>query len=329
MKRMTWMMASLALMGCGGGLEVTKVDAAYRKPSNVAMFFTVHTRGGEPVPGLEAEDFRIYEDDVLVSPDESQQTIINQEVAAEHYTLLLVDMSGSITESDEVPLIQEAAQTFASTVEDHQQVAVFAFDGSEEIHPIQPFTRSDAAGEAGISRLSGFRAKDPSTNLYGAIVQAIDELDAAMDEADDSTLTFGTVVVFTDGTDRAARVSYADMDEALDEAGNDVFAIGVGNEIDEDVLSDIGRDGHVFVSNSAEIEHAFEDIGEAIVGHTQSYYLLSYCSPARAGTHEVTVEAVTEDASGDLSYEFDAEGFGPNCNPDRPPPFRPEPKPEE
>ncbi|MFW6087521.1 MAG: vWA domain-containing protein, partial [Myxococcota bacterium] len=246
-----------------------------------------------------------------------------------HYTLLLVDMSGSITESDEVPLIQEAAQTFASTVEDHQQVAVFAFDGSEEIHPIQPFTRSDAAGEAGISRLSGFRAKDPSTNLYGAIVQAIDELDAAMDEADDSTLTFGTVVVFTDGTDRAARVSYADMDEALDDAGNDVFAIGVGNEIDEDVLSDIGRDGHVFVSNSAEIEHAFEDIGEAIVGHTQSYYLLSYCSPARAGTHEVTVEAVTEDASGDLSYEFDAEGFGPNCNPDRPPPFRPEPKPEE
>ena len=43
-----------------------------------------------------------------MSVHESQQTIINPEVAAEHYTLLLVDMSGSVTESDQVPLLVTA-----------------------------------------------------------------------------------------------------------------------------------------------------------------------------------------------------------------------------
>lgn len=315
------MVMGLCLTGCGGGLELTKVDAAYKRPSNVALFFTVHTRGEDPVPGLSEDDFRIYEDDALISPDESKQTIVSQEVAAEHYTLLLVDMSGSVTESDDVDLIVDAAQSFTSSLESHQRVAVYAFDGSEEIHPMQRFTRSGGAGAAGLSRLRGFRPKDPSTNLYGALVRGVEELENAM-AGSDAALTFGTLVVFTDGTDRAARVTYAEMDDILDEADHDVFAIGVGNEIDEDKLSDIGREGHVFVSNSAEIQRAFEEVSENIIGYTQSYYLLSYCSPARAGTHEVTVEAVTEEASGSLTYEFDAEGFGPGCDPSQPPPFR-------
>jgi len=61
----------LGLTACGSGLQLTRVDAAHATPSNVAMFFTVDTREGTPVPGLTAEDFRIYEDDSLVSVDES------------------------------------------------------------------------------------------------------------------------------------------------------------------------------------------------------------------------------------------------------------------
>lgn len=308
--------AALALLAGCAGLQLTKIDAAYQPPSNVAVFFTVDTRDGEPVPGLEATDFRIYEDGRLVSVDESQQTIVNPEVAAEHYTLLLVDMSGSVTESDQVPMIVEAAQSFASTLEGYQKVAVYAFDGSEEIFPIQRFRASGG----GIGRLAGFRTRDPSTNLNGAIVQATDALDAALEEGD-TPLRFGTLVVFTDGTDRAARVAEGEMISRLDDSGYDVFAIGVGNEIDEGVLNDIGRSGYVFIRDSAAIAAAFETISEQIVGYTQRFYLLSYCSPARAGMHEVTVEATHGELSGDLSYEFDATGFGPRCNPSQPPPF--------
>lgn len=304
------------MAGCAG-LRLTLVEAAHQQPSNVAMFFTVDTRDGEPLAGLTAADFRIYEDGQLVSPDESKQTIVNREVAAEHYTLLLVDMSGSVTESDDVPLIVGAAREFASSLEGYQQVAVYAFDGSEDIHRIQPFARS----ASGIDRLGSFRARDPSTNLHGAVVKATQELDAAL-ERSRAQLRFGTIVVFTDGTDRASRMSLSDARGALDDSGYDVFAIGVGNEIDEGTLSRIGYNGYVLVQDSSAVAQAFQAVSERILGYTRRFYLLSYCSPARAGRHEVTVEAVgPEGDTGSVSYAFDAEGFGPNCNPERPPPF--------
>lgn len=307
---------ALALSGCAG-LQLTLVDAAHGPPSNVAVFFAVDTRAGDPVPGLEATDFAIYEDGARVSVDESKQTIVNPEVAAEHYTLLLVDMSGSVTESDQVPLIQAAAESFASSLEGYQKVAIYAFDGSEEIFPIQPF-RSTASG---IRRLSSFRPRDPSTNLHGAVVAAADVLDEALESAS-TPLRFGTLVVFTDGTDRAARVSEGEMLDRLDDTGFEVFAIGVGNEIDEAALGRLAYSGYVLIEDAAALQAAFQTISERIVGYTRRFYLLSYCSPARAGIHEVTVEAHAPDgATGSLSYRFDATGFGPGCNPERPPPF--------
>src|SRR5690349_10832346 len=77
--------------GCGG-LKLQLVDSSVRKPSNVAVYFTVDTRGGQPVADLTPQDFHIYEDGQPVSILESKQTILQPEVAAIHYTLLLVDM---------------------------------------------------------------------------------------------------------------------------------------------------------------------------------------------------------------------------------------------
>lgn len=307
------------LAGCIG-LRLTLVDSASQRPSNVAVYFTVDSATGEPVGGLTAEQFRIYEDGSLVSSTESDQTIVNPEVAAEHYTLLLVDMSGSITESDQVPALQAAATELVSQVEgSSQRVAVYAFDGEEEIHSIVGFT-TEGGATAGVARLGGFHPRDPSTNLHGAVVAGLAELDEALSHSQ-VPLHFGTLVVFTDGTDHAARVSRHDMGVAIDASPYDVFAIGVGTEIDEGTLGDVGRDGYVLVEDSAAITEAFRQVGERIVQMTQRFYLLSYCSPARAGEHRVTVEAVTPDATGSLTYEFDATGFGPDCHSESPPPF--------
>jgi hypothetical protein len=314
-----WCTGALALGGCVG-LRLTTVDSAYREPSNVAVYFTVDAANGDPVGGLTAADFRIYEDSSLVSPTESQQTIVNPEVAAEHYTLLLVDMSGSITESDQVPVLQAAATELVSQVEgSSQRVAVYAFDGEAEIHEIVGFT-TEGGATAGVARLSGFHPQDPSTNLHGGVVAGLTALDEALAHSS-VPLHFGTLVVFTDGTDHAARVSRADMGHAIDASPYDVFAIGVGTEIDEGTLGDVGRDGYVLVEDSEAITEAFRQVGARIVQMTQRFYLLSYCSPARAGEHRVTVEAVTPSASGSLTYQFDATGFGPDCDSNRPPPF--------
>jgi hypothetical protein len=313
-------LAACLVAGCGGGLKPVLIDAAHKKPSNVAVFFAVNDHDGEPVADLLASDFNIYEDDKLVSRDESRQSIVNPEVAAVHYTLLLVDMSASVTESDQVEKVVEAASDFVTRVEPYQRVAVYAFDGSTNLYEITPFTESGARASAGVGKLSGFTTRDPSTNLHGAMVQAIEKLGQGVNQAK-VPLRFGTIAVFTDGTDRAARVSYQEMLDAIEASEYSMFAIGVGNEIDDSTLSRIGRDGYIRVENSSELSEAFKELGDRIVRFTRRYYLLSYCSPARAGKHQVTIEAVARGKKGELTYEFDADGFGPGCDATKPPPF--------
>ncbi len=312
--------ATIGSSGCAG-LRLNLINASVRRPSNVAVYFTVDRNNGDPVPGLTADRFHIFEDNAPVSVLESRQTILNPEVAAVHYTLLLMDMSGSVTESGQVAQIQAAAQTFTQRVERFQRVGIYAFDGSPTLTPIVPFTGSSGAASGGVAAIGSFHARDPSTNLNGAIVEALRTLGTALNTAS-QPLRFGTLVVFTDGTDHAHRVTHADMMRVVRETPYDVFAIGVGAEVDPGELREIGKTGAVVEQNQAAVQRAFEAIAQRIEGFTQRYYLLGYCSPSRAGEHDVRIEATTTDGvSGSLTYHFNAAGFQPNCDPAQAPAF--------
>ncbi len=312
---------SLLVTACGSpGLRLTKLDSSVQKPSNIAVYFTVETPDGDPVAGLEADSFAIYEDGKLVSKHESKQTILNPEVATEHLTILLIDMSGSVTESDDLPTIIAGANTFAERVGQFQKVAVFAFDGRREIVPISDFSNSTGRVASAVAKLENFDAKDPSTNLNGAVVEALNVLDKKLAKSR-MPLRFGTLVIFTDGSDRASRVDKATLDEALGRTNHEVYVIGVGDEIDIDELSIIGLTDVVIQPNREEISQAFAETADRIEAMSKRYYLLGYCSPARAGEHVVKIVANGNGLQGSLSYEFSAEGFRPNCNPEKKPNF--------
>jgi hypothetical protein len=320
--------AAALLLGSSGcaGLQLSSIKMTQQKPSNVAVYFKVQTQSGDPVGGLTADRFRIYEDDQLVSQYESKQTILNPEVAAVHYTLLLVDMSGSVSESGNGELIGQAVGTFTERVEKQQKVAIYAFDGGTDLHPIVPFTDQAGSAKAGARELASYKPKDPSTNLNGAVVKALDELDNALGKAQ-QPLKFGTLVVFTDGTDRANRVPASTMQQHIKEKPFAVYAIGLGAEIQQAQLSDIGKSGTAMAADRNAIVKAFDDVGAKVEAATKSYYLLSYCSPSRAGKHEVRIEAVVKDGegksehTGSLKSDFDATGFAPGCDPNTPPSF--------
>ncbi len=285
---------SLALGGCGGGLTLTRVNSEEAKPNNVWIFFTVRD-GEEPVAGLAASNFEIYEDGKLVSTFESNQKILNPEMAAVSYTLLLLDMSGSVTESGGAEALVDAALEFSNRVGKQQKVGVYAFDGSEEIDPIVPFTETQGSVEGGIETLRSYKPKDPSTNLHGAVRKGLETLKAGLDK-DDKPLKFGTLVVFTDGTDRAARVSEQEMRESIrheDYKHYEMFAVGVGGEIDQRTLDMIGKDGSEKVDDTAKVGEAFDRIAARIEKHMKRFYLLSYCTPARKGEHRVRIVAKT------------------------------------
>jgi len=305
------------LSGCTG-LKLQMVDRSVGKPSNIAVYFTVDTTRGEPVPDLKPTDFRIYEDGQPVSNYESKQTILQPEVAAAPYTLLLVDMSGSVVSSPDVPKLVAAASAFAERLAPYQKLAVYAFDGSPHLTPIAGFGATNAQGA--IQGLGVFRPKDPSTNLNGAVVESLRVLDRQMDRAS-VPLRFGTLVVFTDGSDRAARVKAQVLREAIKHSEIDVYAIGVGAELNDSEVRAIGKSGTFSSKNREDIARGFDEIARKIEGFSKRYYLLSYCSPARAGEHEVNIEAVRGSKRGRLKYRYKADGFGPNCDPNQKPAF--------
>jgi hypothetical protein len=318
-------------LGCGR-LQVTRINSSEQKPNNVWIFFTVE-KGDEPVGGLSAQQFEIYEDERLVSEFESKQTIQNPDVAAVMYTMLLLDMSGSVTESGQADSLVDAARLFSDRVGKSQKVGVYAFDGAEKIHSVVPFTEAQGSVEGGLEGLRSYHAKDPSTNLYGAIINGIKELKEALDK-DPKPLKFGTLVVFSDGTDRAARFTRDEMREELakeEYRHYEVFAIGVGAEMSQGELQDIGRDGTELAADRAKIQESFEKVAQRIESHMKRFYLLSYCTPSRERVHTVRIKAVVKEeeneklhGTGSLEYQFDATGFGPppECNPERPPNFR-------
>ncbi len=315
----------LLQLACAG-LNVKLINSAQKKPNNVWVFFTVMD-GKDPVGGLTADDFAIQEDGELVSKFESKQLIQNPEVAAVMYTMLLVDMSGSITESGQADPLVDAAKEFAERVGKTQKVGVWAFDGEEKIHSVVPFTEAQGQVQGGLDGLRKYKPKDPSTNLHGAVVEGIKTLKTELDK-DKRPLKFGTLVVFSDGTDRAARVT---RDQMKDEIGKDqyedyqLFAIGVGAEIEKANLGDIGRDGTELAQDQTKVKEVFDRVAGKIEQQTKRFYLLSYCTPARKGDHEVTVEATRPNpkASGSLDTKFNADGFGPppDCDPKTPPAF--------
>lgn len=322
----------LVSAGCSRNLTVSRINSDEKKPNNVWVFFTVEEeKDGEPVAGLAAEDFSIYEDEQLVSKFESKQTIQNPEVAAVMYTLLLLDMSGSITESGESDAVVDAAHVFSEKVGKTQKVGVYAFDGGDEIYSVVRFTEAKGSIDGGLDGLRGYKPKDPSTNLNGAVVQGLQELKGALDD-DKRPLKFGTLVVFTDGTDRAHRVPREDMLTELgkeDYANYEVYVIGVGAEIEEGALNEIGRDGTELATDEDKVHDAFERVADRIDRHAKRFYLLSYCTPSRGGDHTVRIEANQKNekgkkvGQGSLEYGFSAEKFGPppECDPNRAPAF--------
>jgi hypothetical protein len=313
--RLTWSLIVAPALAACSGLRVNLVEASVQRPSQVAVFFSVQAPDGNPIPGLTAEQFHIYEDGKIVSPFESKQTILNPDVAVTQYTLLLVDMSGSVTESGELASLQGPIDEFTRAVSQHQQTAVYAFDGRPDIVRLAPFSSSPHVS------LASFHSKDPSTNLNGAVVQAIKVLDTELAHSP-AQLALGTLVIFTDGTEHASRVTHDALMEALHDTDVKVLVIGVGSEIDERELTTIGRDGTALSKDPAAVSKAFSDIAARIDGYSKSFYLLSYCSPARAGDHELTIEPVAPDGKkGSLDYHFSAAGFAPDCNPTRKPSF--------
>ena len=293
-------------------LNLELIDSYTEPEGAVIIQFAAHGSGGRPAVGMDSESFTILEDGSPISSFESKQQVVPQEASYELMSLLLLDMSGSILESDNLEPLQDAAKSYVEEMPDWINIGIYRFDGRDSLHRVVGFTSDNAELIDGIESLSTAcdeDACDPSTNLHGAIIRGIRKIDDNLPSAGSHRIVQGSMVVFTDGTDRADRVPKSEAIAEVRATEHAVYAIGLGGEIDKPFLKKVGKDGFAFASDIDEIEDAFNDIARTMIDEANSLYTLIYCSPSREGGHTVTLKGTWGTQTGSLKTGFDTDRF--------------------
>lgn len=347
--------AGLLLLVAGCGPEVTPLPNCLQltqpgaetvtttQPGKVSAFFGVDTCEGKPVSTLNGDNFEIFEDGSPVSPYESRRTVQPRGQRYQMSSLLLLDFSGSILRSNSWPVVNGAVTKYVEAVlarpDDGQKIALYTFDGRAAPQQVVGFTSDKTALLAGLGALgerrcsrnadcamnaeaktcAAFRCVDDSTNLNGAMLRAIDILETQTASLKDVPFKDSSLVVFTDGTDQAARVTTTSVVARSKSTPAHIFTVGLGTEVDRPALEGLGKDGFYAASAPAELAGAFARIAEKVTGLANRYYLLEYCSPKRSGRHELKLVAKltrpgAEVLLGSLTREFDATGFESGCD---------------
>jgi hypothetical protein len=311
-----WPVALVLAAGCGSGggtLKVTKIAAAADPPANVAVYVDVKDKQGRPIPGLAEKNFRVYEDGKLVTTSKGKRVLLEPKDFDKRYVLLLIDMSGPIVDSEDLPDLIGAVGSFIDHVGATHEIAVGVFDGNDEVVPFLGYAGT-ADTKKVVAAVQKFRPRSRNANLNGAVYQGLHSLRDRL-KAAEAPQKSAILVVFTDRGELAHSVSPETLKQGLQETPAQIYVIGVGEQIHRQELTTLGRSGTYLSNNPKNYKDGFAEIGKKLTADADGRYVFSYCSPKRRGDHRVEVEAVTSHDRGRLMFKFNADGFGGGCSP--------------
>ncbi len=303
-------------------------DQYTTEPGKVSVFFKVSNADGNPVPGLTADQFTIYEqgrnDDCFntISKSEANSRISPNSQIFSNNTLLVLDLSASIL-TDGLEELKTAGISFVNnvmpaTTQEPVKMAIYWFDGEDVLHELSPLTAAKDELTAAIEGITADISDDPSTNLYGAVVKSTEiAANLLAESSKDEKISAASVVIFTDGTDQASRYTKEQAQNKVDTADPNIsfFTIGLGAEIDTKILTDLGKTSSVFAGNKDELETTFNDISDLVSQRASSFYLFEYCSPKRDGSGDsnLAIQVKKGGLSGAVQTKFNATGFTGGC----------------
>lgn len=297
-------------------------------PGKVSILFKVSDSDGNPTSGLRADQFTIYEqgrnDECFntISTSESLARISPNSQIFSNNSLLVLDLSNSVLSSS-LEELKLATTSFVNnvmpaTAQESFKMAIYWFDGENELHLLNPLTAEKEDLIASIDSITTDISSDPSTDLYGAVIKSTDIANELLNSSTQGgKIGAASVIIFTDGTDQASRFTQADAQNKVDNANPNIsfFTIGLGGEIDTQVLSDLGKTFSVFAGNKEDLETTFNDISFRVSEQANSFYLFEYCSPKRDGSGENNLAIQVKDGSrqGAVQTKFSANGFTGGC----------------
>ncbi|MEE9365038.1 MAG: VWA domain-containing protein [Cellulophaga sp.] len=316
-------------LGFGENQLILSIQEQYTTlPGKVSILFKVSDTEGNPVSNLTANKFTIYEqgrnDDCFntISTSESFARISPNSQIFNNSTLLVLDLSNSVLSSS-LNELKTASTSFVTNVmpeitDESFRMAIYWFDGENELHQLNELTASKQELILAIDGITDSISNDPSTDLYGAVIKSTTIAENIMKENNnEKRIGAVSVVVFTDGTDQASRYTKQDALKKVKEANSNIsfFSIGLGSEIDTQILGEIGKTASVFAGNKEELENTFKDISDKVSAHANSFYLFEYCSPKRDGSGDNNLAIQVKDGSrhGAVQTKFSANGFTGGC----------------
>lgn len=305
-------------------LQLNLVEAFTTAPAKVSVFFRVEDEDGNPVADLTEADFTIFEKsmndelEVEITADDGVRQISPKGAVFSSNTLLVLDLSGSVV-NNSLNALKDAAKQFINKVIPAEadtgiKMGIKWFDGEDVLHELIGLTPDRSELIDAIDFIFPNISSDNSTDFYGAVLKSVEEAQTIL--ASDTNVTAATsVVYFTDGKDQAARYSKSNAISAVNSADANIafYTIGLGDDIDQTVLQDIGKNDAVFAESTGELNESFSSIGQAVFDQSNSYYLFEYCSPKRNGNTDLRIEAARDNEEGSINTTFDATGFSGGC----------------
>ena len=319
------------LSGCNlvtSGVQVEPVAVSTQKPGNVALYVSV-SKHGNGVLGLQKEDFKVYENGTPLDSDQIKLTLLSTNEQTSRHATILVDMSKTL-KRDERKSLADALRPFIARLRQREPVSLYAFDGAEKAHLIQEYPQQATRTEpderdTSMERLLSFSRKDSSTSLYSAVIDGAAQLSASL-AAEGRPVENGTLIVVALNPDSAGRVEERKLRDFIDESPHHIFLMTVGTAASSADIAFIGKTGGTRAGSPMTMGAPLNDVANAVDDELFRNYLVSYCSPGRAGKRDLKLEVTTRDAQGKASVGsystvFDADGFGPGCDPSAAPRF--------
>lgn len=228
--------------------------------------YTTVTDKGRPVPGLQASNFKVFEDGVLQKV-ESFEFVKNLPLTLG----VIVDTSASMLES--LAETQAAALAFLEfSVGEKDRAFTVSFDNEPYL-----LTKLTNRKDRLYRSLAGLRAEG-STALYDAIIYGLYQFSGVKGKK--------ALVVLSDGKDTASKFDYETLVEYVKRAGISIYGIGLkisGTDLEVKYkLNKLAQatGGQTFYVDSAKnLESVYRQINEDL----RSQYLLTYYSTNASG----------------------------------------------
>ena len=311
----------------GYSIEIINIETLVDQ-SKIKVSFKLTDENNIGISNQTDSDFNLYERAVsageteqLIDPSEAPRLIVPNPQNYRYATMIVMDLSGSVI--DEIESIKSAATLYVSNLFSEinsgaLEVAIYYFDGREQLQELIDFSTSSQDIIAAISGMSQDLQQDISTNLYGAVVQSCDRMQTKKLEIQNDPNTniwSSSIVFFSDGQNQDFFRDRAEMNASINATANNTgfYVIGAGANVDTSVIADIGRDGQFLIDNYSQLNTGLNNVLDVIRREANSNYELEICT-AKSGTEVVFRLESIGTATSNGTGTYDTNGFtGNNC----------------